>query len=546
MIEDRFCERDCRSVQEGVRNQDHRAIDCAKVDFIRPPGEIVMLRIRSLLVSGIVFAVFCGPLCARQAASSADTERAVVDAHAAATPFPHFWEQMFGSGRANLSLRQSYRDDLRRVKQITGFRYVRFHGILDDENGVYSEDKQGNPVYNWSYVDQIYDGLLADGVRPYVEISFMPKALAARPDYHVFWYHPIVSPPGDYAKWDALIEAFARHLIDRYGIGEVSQWYFEVWNEPNIDFWTGRPAEQTYFELYDNTARALKAVSPRLRVGGPATAQAAWVGDLIAHAAENHVPLDFVSTHAYGNDTAANVFHDDRPIAPHGMVWAAVKKVHEEILHSAMPHLPLIWSEFNAVYDNEQQITDSIYMGPWMAETIDRCDGMTQMMSYWTFSDVFEEQGVIKTPFYGGFGLMAEDGIPKPSFDAFELLHELGTERLPVAAGDVLATRRRDGMLAIAEWNLVEPGADGAAKTITLDLKGVAPGARATVRRVDASHGDTLDAWKKMGSPRYPTQAQIAELRRASEMGPPEAVAIRDGRLTLTLPPMGLAVVEIH
>ena len=193
---------------------------------------------------------------------------------------------MFGSGRANLAMRQSYRDDVQRVKKITDFRYVRFHAILDDENGVYSQDAQGNPVYNWSYVDQIYDGLLDNGIRPFVEISFMPKALAAHLDYQAFWYHPIVSPPADYAKWDALITAFAQHLIDRYGIDEVAQWYFEVWNEPNIDFWAGQPKQQTYFELYDHTARALKAVSPRIRVGGPATAQAAWVGDMIAHATQ--------------------------------------------------------------------------------------------------------------------------------------------------------------------------------------------------------------------------------------------------------------------
>ncbi len=160
------------------------------------------------------------------------------------------------------------------------------------------------------------------------------------------------------------------------------------------------------------------------------------------------------------------------------MVCAAVEKVHEEIEHSARPHLPLIWSEFNATYMNEQQITDSTYIGPWLADTIRRCDGLTGMMAYWTFSDVFEEQGVVKTPFYGGFGLMAEDGIPKPAFDAFELLHRLGTERLPAAADDVLATRRVDGTLVIAAWNLVEPGASGADKTIDFDLKGVRDVAR--------------------------------------------------------------------
>jgi len=319
-----------------------------------------------------------------------------------------------------------------------------------------------------------------------------------------------------------------------------------VWNEPNIDFWIGRPAQSSYFELYDNTARALKAASPRLRVGGPATAQAAWVGDLIAHATQNHVPLDFVSTHVYGNDSAQNVFHDDRPIPPHQMVCLAVDKVHDEILRSARPHMPLIWSEFNATYANEQALTDSIYMGPWLADTISQCDGKTQMMSYWSFSDVFEEQGVVKTPFYGGYGIVAEDDIPKPAYDAFMLLHELGDERLPAPVHEALVTRRADGTLVIAAWNLVEPGAAGADKTITFHLNGVADGAWAEVRRVDSGHGDTLDAWKRMGSPQFPTRQQIEALRQASDPGPPEGMPIQDHRLTLTLPPMGLAVIEIH
>lgn len=480
------------------------------------------------------------------AQTSAETEQITVDARAAGTPFPHFWEEMFGSGRANLVMRRQYQDDMRRVKKITDFRYVRFHGIFDDENGVYSEDQHGNPVYNWTYVDHIYDALLGEGVRPYVEISFMPKALAAKVQYHAFWYKPIPSPPADYARWDALIRAFAQHLIDRYGIDEVAQWYFEVWNEPNIDFWIGRPAQQTYFELYDHTARDLKAVSPRIRVGGPATAQAAWVGDMIAHATQNSVPLDFVSTHVYGNDTSQDVFHENRQIAPHQMVCAAVDKVHEEIVKSAQPKLPLIWSEFNATYMNQQEITDSIYMGPWMADTISQCDGKVLMMSYWTFSDVFEEQGVKKTPFYGGYGLVAEDGIPKPAFDDFMLLHELGDERLPAPKDEALVTRRKDGTLVIALWNLVEPGADGSEKTAELELKGIGGHSRATIRRVDASHGDTLDAWKKMGSPQFPTRQQVEELKKDAEIGAPEAVPVRGNRLSVKLPPMGLALVEIR
>ena len=504
---------------------------------------------RLVLVCCLAAAVFALPPSPRHSAQppgAPPAQTIAIDAHATGTPFPHFWEQIFGSGRANLALRQSYRDDLKRVKNATGFEYVRFHAIFHDENGVYSEDKDGRPVYNWSYVDQIYDGLLDNGVRPFVEISFMPKALASRLDYHSFWYKQVVSPPKDYVKWDALIAAFAQHLVERYGIDEVAQWYFEVWNEPNIDFWSGRPAEQTYFELYDHTARALKSVNQRIRVGGPATAQAAWVSDMIAHATEKSVPLDFVSTHVYGNDSAQDVFHDNRAVAPHQMVCLAVKKVHEEIENSARPKIPLIWSEFNATYKNEQEMTDSIYMGPWLASTISQCDGMVNLMSYWSFSDVFEEQGVVKTPFYGGFGIVAEGGIPKPAFNAFALLHELGDVRLPAPSSDVLATRRKDGTLAIAAWNLVEPGAAGAEKTVTLELKNVAAGARAVIRRVDAAHGDTLAAWKKMGSPAYPAKTQIEALRKASETGAPETRQITQHQLKLTLPPMGLAVVEIR
>ena len=473
-------------------------------------------------------------------------ENVSVDARATGKPFPHFWEQMFGSGRAVLALRDDYRKDLVTVKDATGFQYVRFHAIFHDEMGVYDEDAQGKPVYNWSYVDQVYDGLLQRGVKPFVEISFMPKKLAAKVIYHPFWYKQVISPPADYAKWDALIMAFAQHLIERYGMDEVASWYFEVWNEPNIDFWAGRPQQQTYFELYDHTARALKAVNTQLRVGGPATAQAAWVDAMIAHAAAEHVPLDFVSTHVYGNDVTADVFPDKRYVAPHQMVAAGVGKVHEQIAHSAMPKLPLIWSEFNATYANEQAITDSIYIGPWMADTIRQCDGLVQMMSYWTFSDVFEEQGVVKTPFYGGYGLIAERDIPKPALLDFALLHTLGETRLPLPSTvkDVLATRRADGTLVLAAWNTAEPpGSTVAEKTITVQL--TSAGGTATMRRVDAQHGDTLDAWKAMGSPQYPTLDQLAALNKVGTLGAPEPVAIAGGKMVLRIPSSGLAVVEV-
>ena len=474
----------------------------------------------------------------------------VVDDSAPAHPLPHFWEEMFGSGRAVLTLRDSYRNDLRSVKQVTDFQYVRFHAIFHDEVGLYDEDAQGNPVYNYSYIDQIYDGLLANGVRPFVELSFMPKKLAADKNaLHAFWYKQNISPPKDYAKWDDMIRQLTKHLVDRYGASEVEQWYFEVWNEPNLDFWAGDPRQSTYFELYDHTARDVKSVDPHLRVGGPATAQAAWADVFIRHCVENNVPVDFVSSHVYGNDKSEDVFGTNEVIPRDQMVCRAVKKVHDQIKASAKPDLPLIWSEFNASYMNEPAVTDSTYMGPWLADTIRQCDGLVDMMSYWTFSDVFEEQGVVKDPFYGGFGLMAERSIPKPAFAAFAILHKLGDERISIDSNQALATRRKDGTRVIAVWNYApptEPGSHESAspRTVTLRFKGHSA-KRASIFRVDHEHGDMRSAYEKMGSPRYPTEAQIETLRSAARLPAPENRDVHNGELTLTLPSHGLAVIEV-
>jgi xylan 1,4-beta-xylosidase len=482
------------------------------------------------------------------AIGSAQTDKAeviVVDANAPAHPFPHFWEQMFGSGRASLTLRESYRQDLRDVKRITGFEYIRFHAIFLDDMGVYDEDAQGNPVYNFSYVDQVYDGLLENGVRPFVELSFMPKKLAAASILHSFWYRQNISPPKDWKQWDDLIYQFTKHLVARYGLDEVRNWYFEVWNEPNIDFWAGEPKQATYWELYDHSVAAIKRMSPSLRVGGPATAQAAWVDAFIQHCVQEHVPVDFVSTHVYGNDSAKDVFGTNEDIPREKMVCRAVKKVHDQIKASARPALPLIWSEFNASYKNEPAVTDSVYMGPWLADTVRQCDGLVDQMSYWTFSDVFEEQGVVKEPFYGGYGLIAERGIPKPAFSAFRLLHKLGDERLSLDSDSALITRRKDGSVVLALWNLVPLGQPGTPRTVTLEFQHLADGRRAYISLLDRDHGDPHPAYAKMGSPRYPTQQQIKALRKATELPPPEPRDLTNARLTLTISPEGLALIEL-
>ena len=481
-----------------------------------------------------------------QAQSASAAETIQLDASAPTTPLPHFWEQMFGSGRAILALRESYRQDLDTVRTATEFEYVRFHGIFDDSVGVYEEDAQGNPVFNFSYVDQIYDGLLARKIRPFVELGMMPRKLAANPILHPFWYKPSPSPPKDYAKWDALVTAFAKHLIARYGIEEVSQWYFEVWNEPNIDFWAGEPKQSTYFELYDHTARALKAVSPRLRIGGPSTAQAAWADAFIRHVTEANVPADFVSSHVYANDTSNDVFGTEEQIPRERMVCRAVKKVHDQVKASAKPTLPLIWSEYNASYKNEPEVTDTAYMGPWMADTIRQCHGLVDVMSYWSFSDVFDEQGVVKEPFYGGFGLIATGGIPKPAYNAFRLLHRLGTMRVQSTSESALITRSDDGSWAIALWSLAPLGTASVEKTFVVRLPAGFRVRQAVISRVDEKNGNPLPLYKSMGSPRYPTGQQVEQLKRAAELPPPEKAVVKDGTITVKVSSQGLALLEVR
>ncbi|HYL70360.1 MAG TPA: glycosyl hydrolase family 39 [Candidatus Dormibacteraeota bacterium] len=478
------------------------------------------------------------------AAPLAAQSTVTVDATAATRPFAHYWERMFGSGRAVLSLRESYRDDLRTVRRVTDIGYVRFHGIFLDDMGVYTEGPKGEPVYNFSYVDQAYDGLLANGVRPFVELSFMPRKLAARDIRQSFWYRPVVSPPKSYARWDALIAAFARHLVERYGIEELSHWYFEVWNEPNLEFWGGQPRQSTYWELYDHTVKALKGVDARLRVGGPATAQAAWVPAFIRHCKERNIPVDFVSTHVYGDDTAKDVFGTGEHIPRNRMVCRAVQKVHDEIQASPAPQLPLIWSEFNASWSNHTAVTDAPYMGPWLAETVRHCDGLVQDMSYWSFSDVFEEQGVVQQPFYGGFGLIAAGGIPKPAFNAFALLHKLGTRRFVADAEGTLATRRDDGALVVALWNYADVGAVVPPRRVSLHFEHV-DASSASVEMLDPTHGNAQAAYQRLGAPRNPTAAQLAELRAAAVPAPAVMQPLTAGALDLEIPSDGLVLVTV-
>jgi xylan 1,4-beta-xylosidase len=192
----------------------------------------------------------------------------------------------------------------------------------------------------------------------------------------------------------------------------------------------------------------------------------------------------------------------------------------------------------------ELKARDTIYVGAALADDIAQCDGLVDMMSYWTFDDVFEENGPVREPFYGGFGLIAAGGINKPAYNGFALLHKLGHERIANVAPGLLVTRRSDGTLVVAAWNVVDLDRNGTTRTVQLDFRGLKQHAKVQVNRVDSKHGNTLAAYEKMGKPRYPTRAQIEQLNRASEIAP-EKTSLKNGKLTVELSPNALVVLEL-
>ena len=338
---------------------------------------------------------------------------------------------MSGLDRAAEGLRADWQRDLALVHRECGFKYVRFHGLLQDEMGVYSENAHGQPVYNFQYIDALYDAILNTGMKPFVELGFMPQALASGTKT-IFWWKGNVTPPKDYDKWENLIRALVQHWTDRYGTQEVKQWYFEVWNEPNLDgFWSGTQAD--YFKLYSVTARAIKNVSPDYRVGGPATAGNAWVRETIEFASTNHVALDFITTHDYG---VKGIGLDEggqqqlQLMADPGAIINGVRNSRSQISKSPLPNLPLHYTEWSTSYSPRDPVHDSYISAAYILSKLKGTEGYADSMSYWTFTDIFEETGPVPSPFHGGFGLVNFQGLRKPSFYAYQFLNRLGDTEL--------------------------------------------------------------------------------------------------------------------
>ena len=392
-------------------------------------------------------------------AAQGQTRTITVDVSKPQGPLNTFFNECIGAGRCNEGLRADWQRQLRVAKEQLGFRYIRMHGLLHDDMGVYFEDSGGKPIYNWQYVDELYDFLLSIKVRPFVEFGFMPKALASKPTTLSFWFwKPNISPPKDYEKWSDLIKAIVQHWTERYGEAEVKQWYFEVWNEPNLRsiFWTADQDE--YFRLYKETAGAVKAVSPAYRVGGPATAGNAWIPELISYCAQNKVPLDFISTHTYGNDSYIKQSDDEITAISKrkDAVSGDVKRSRMQIDTSLMPGLPLHYTEWNSSSSYDDHIHDHYRQAAYILEKVKRTGDAASSMSYWTFTDIFEEEGPRKTPFHGGFGLINYQDIKKPAYYAYRYLNLLGTQQLQNADSSSWICRDAKGGIQVLLYDFTD------------------------------------------------------------------------------------------
>ena len=432
------------------------------------------------------------------------------------TPLTHFWEHTVGSDHAPVALRADWQAQLRRCHEDLGFRYVRFHGLLSDDMGTLI-DHDGKPLYSFFNADQVVDFLLSVGMRPFVELSFMPEALAS--GYKtVFHYKGNITPPKDYKQWATLMNRLARHWVERYGVDEVREWFFEVWNEPNLPaFWKGTQAD--YFKLYRHTVEAIKSVDPALKVGGPATAKNEWIEEFLEFCEKKKLPVDFVSTHHYPTDALGNE-GDDTETQLATSRRAVLREQAQDTFRRARG-TPVFYTEWNASSNPRDARHDEPYAAAFVAKTILEANGLVEGYSFWTFTDIFEENYFPSVPFHGGFGLLTLHGVPKPAYRAFELLHRLGTEQLLVdgihETVSVWAVRQETSVTVLAT-NHALPRHSIKGETVNVRISEAREPRHVHVERIDEAHANPQRAWREMGAPEYLSALQLEHLHAVSRM----------------------------
>lgn len=509
-----------------------------------------------------------------------------LDAASAVKPLDKYWEFCVGSCHATTALREDYRNQLRRCRRDIGFRYVRFHGLFDDDMSVLSADRYtGELKLSFTNVDSIFDFLLSIGMKPFIEIGFMPGCLKSK-EATVFHYKGNTAPPADYDQWAWFIRSFVGHLLDRYGRDEVRQWFFEVWNEPNLGgpdspdgFWAGSMEE--YFRLYAATVKAIKSLDGSLHVGGPATSNNAWISEMVDFCRESKTPIDFISTHHYPTDVVLGYGVEDsqnfvRPPKDltdrkamekyrkeysvfRSHLWERVDRgVLTEMTKKAVAQagdLPVYYTEWNSLAGLP---SDGPFGASFIAKTVLDGVGLVKGYSYWTFSDIFEEGGMPSAAFHGGFGLLTMQGIPKATYRAFELLHRLGEglyeTRLNQGTVDAYAVHKAASnalqLMIVNHNSLLHPIKE---ETVSIRIANL-PATDGTMlqtelERIDGTHANALRRWQEMSKPEYLTPAQLEELCSASELVREisrTSVHGGEANISIELPPMGIALVTLY
>ncbi|QUQ72476.1 xylan 1,4-beta-xylosidase [Kutzneria sp. CA-103260] len=473
----------------------------------------------------------------------------------------HFWNRVVGAGRANEGLRADWQQQLSTARSRGGFKYLRFHGLFHDDMFVYRE---GEPYFH--YVDLLFDAILQAGMRPFVEFGFSPSQLA-RETSTVFWWGAHGAPPTDYAKWAELVRATVDHWVSRYGLAEVREWYFEIWNEPNLaPFFRGTRSE--YFSLYQVSVEAIKSVDSALRVGGPATSnfvpdsrfegetedlsqhevalsaddldaltwKPVWVTAFLTFCAENSLPVDFVSCHPYPTDWALDAHNQGRKLTRGvNATPTDLRAVRTLIDKSPYPKAEIHLTEWNSSSSPRDYTHDYPQAATYVVKANLESLGLVDSLAYWTFTDIFEENGAGQEPFHGGFGMLNQHGIPKPTMHAYRMLNALGDTLLHQQPGAVV-TLNDDHIAALVyhyppEVTLTVPAsfdtrdvaertmATGRTERLSIRIEGLSPNDRYRLEVVDAEHGCALTAWRRRGSPRNLSPVDVNVIRASADAG---------------------------
>jgi xylan 1,4-beta-xylosidase len=490
------------------------------------------------------------------------TYRIVVDAKQSGLKWSRFYEMMVAADHANTVLDTAWgrniQGALRKGHELAGFQYVRFHGILDSDIGVYTEVSD-KPVYNWARFDKVYDAIIAAGMRPFVEIGFTPPPLASDSAKTLHWYNHApanISPPKDWHRWMDFMAALVQHVEQRYGVEEVrNHWYFEIWNESSWMYSLGMGG---YNELYDYTAQGLVRGDSEIKVGGPAESgggSAVGITNLVEYCRKHNRKLDFVTYHTYGQTSDTNLAQAVSTQIFHESMASMVKKI--EFTGGVFA------TEWGASYSGARA-RDTEISASFIAKTIhligtDSGVAPPSGFAYWTISDLYEEfdSGTNLAFREGNYGLMLKGDplypdsydVAKPAFNAFRLLHMMGDTRIFTSGGrtgdgvNAVATLAADGQsLQMLVYNHVDGGQANpqAFSLVTVNFTNI-PLAWGKIRvrhyLVDHTHSNAYYAFTQMGRPPQPTQSQWAALRRASELCYYETTAIpKEGLWSVTFP----------